>query len=131
MFTDLPASVPKITSAGWVQLGTSQTKYDIYERVNLSADGSYLLNAGEQHNLKFGWTTNRLSNDVNALSYPYGYYRFYWNQSYTCITSQCSGKQRGTYGFYRWYTYGTLGTASSDNTASMFRTAGPSTNGSL
>jgi len=115
MFTDLPASVPRITSAGWVQLGTSRTDFDVYQRVNLSADGSYLLNWTGQHNLKFGWMTNRLSNNVSALSYPNGYYRFYWNQSYACVTTQCSGRQRGTYGYYRWYTYGTLGDASSDN----------------
>jgi hypothetical protein len=115
MFTDLPSSVPRITSSGWVQQYYSRTDFDVYQRVNLSADGSYLLNAKGQHNLKFGWMTNRLSNDVSALTYPDGYYRFYWNQSYTCVTSQCSGKQRGTYGYYRWYTYGTLGDASSDN----------------
>jgi hypothetical protein len=115
MYT-LPASVPVITSTGWYQLGSAQTQFDVYDRINLSADGSYLLSAAGQHNLKFGWMTNRLSNDVSTLSYPYGYYRFYWNQSYTCVTSQCTGKQTGAYGYYRWYTYGTLGTASSDNT---------------
>jgi len=115
MFTNLPASVPRITSSGWYQLGSGQTQFDEYTRVNLSADGSYLLSAAGQHNLKFGWMTNRLGNDVSTLSYPYGYYRFYWDQSYTCVTSQCTGKQRGTYGYYRWYTYGTLGNSSSDN----------------
>jgi len=114
MFT-LPSSVPVLTNAGWVQMYYARTDFDVYQRVNLSADGSYLLNLKGQHNLKFGWMTNRLSNDVSALTYPDGYYRFYWNQSYTCVTSQCSGKQRGTYGYYRWYTYGTLGDASSDN----------------
>jgi len=121
MFTNLPSSVPRITSSGWVQLGTSRTDFDVYQRVNLSADGAYLANWKGQHNLKFGWMTNRLSNNVSALSYPYGYYRFYWDQSYTCITSQCSGKQRGTYGYYRWYTYGTLGDASSDNQGLYFQ----------
>jgi hypothetical protein len=121
MFTDLPSSVPTLTSTGWVQQGTAATQYDIYQRVNLSADGSYQLSAKGQHNLKFGWTTNRLSNDVSTLTYPHGYYRFYWNQSYTCVTSQCSGKQRGTYGYYRWYTYGTLGDASSDNQGIYFQ----------
>ncbi len=62
-----------------------------------------------------------MSNNVNRLDYPYGYYRFYWNQSYTCVTSQCNGKQRGTYGYYRWYTYGTLGDASSDNQGLYFQ----------
>ena len=93
MFSDIPADLVT-TSTGWVQQGTARTDYDIYDRVNLNADGSYLANWGGQHNLKFGWGTNRLSNSVSALSYPNGYYRFYWNQSYSCITSQCSGKLR-------------------------------------
>ena len=115
MYTDLPSSVPVLSSAGWVQQGTSMTQFDKYRRVNLNADGSYLGNFGGQHSLKFGWSINKLENSVNALSYPYGYYRFYWNQSYTCVTSQCEGKQRGTYGYYRWYTYGDYGDASSEN----------------
>jgi outer membrane receptor protein involved in Fe transport len=114
MFPTLPSDIRR-TAAGWVQQGTARTNFDVYQRVNLSADGSYLANWRGQHNLKFGWTTNRLSNNVSRLDYPYGYYRFYWDQSYTCVTSQCAGKQRGTYGYYRWYTYGTLGDASSDN----------------
>ena len=91
------------------------TLFNKYRRVNLNADGSYLANLGGQHNLKFGWSINNLENSVNDLYYPFGYYRFYWNQSYTCVTSQCSGKQRGTYGYYRWYTYGAFGDASSEN----------------
>ncbi len=114
MFSNIPSDMI-LTSTGWKQQGTAFTQYNVYPRVNLSTDGAYVLNAKGQHNLKFGWMTNRLSNDVNTLSYPTGYYRFYWDQSYTCVTSQCSGKQRGTYGYYRWYTYGTLGEASSDN----------------
>ena len=115
MFSDIPSSVPTLTSTGWVQQGTSMTLYNKYRRVNLNADGSFLANAGGQHNLKFGWSINNLENSVNNLTYPFGYYRFYWNQSYTCVTSQCSGKQRGTYGYYRWYTYGDFGDASSEN----------------
>jgi len=121
MYSDLPSSVPVLTSAGWVQQGTARTDFDTYKRINLNIDGSYLATAGGQHNLKFGWQTNRLSNSVNALSYPTGYYRFYWNQSYTCVTSQCSGKQRGTYGYYRWYTYGDFGDAKSDNQGLFFQ----------
>jgi len=114
MFPDLPSNLV-VGSTGWVQQGTSRTDFDQYRRVNLNADGSYLGNLGGQHNLKFGWSINKLENSVSRLSYPNGYYRFYWNQSYTCVTSQCAGKQRGTYGYYRWYTYGDFGDASSEN----------------
>lgn len=116
MFPDLSADLQR-KAAGWVQQGGARTDFNIYKRVNLNADASYLFNWKGQHNIKGGWQTNRLSNSVQSLSYPNGYYRFYWDQSYTCVTSQCTGKQRGTYGYYRWYTYGDNGDASSDNQA--------------
>lgn len=114
MFSDIPADLRR-TSTGWVQQGTSRQDFDIYTRVNLNADVSYMLNWFGQHNLKGGYQTNQLSNSVQNLTYPSGYYRFYWNQAYPCVTSQCSGQQRGTYGYYRWYTYGDFGDASSEN----------------
>jgi hypothetical protein len=131
MYPDLPPAV-RLTSTGWVQQGTASTDYDIYRRTNLNADGSYLFNLGGQHNFKAGWQYNKLENDVKALSYPTGYYRFYWNQSWPCITSQCDGvpaqyrvpgtnRVRGTYGYYRWLTYGTFGYASSNNHAIFFQ----------
>ncbi len=120
MFPELPADM-RLSSTGWVQQGASRTDFDIYKRVNLNADASYLANWKGQHNIKFGWQTNRLSNDVQSLTYPSGYYRFYWNASYTCVTSQCSGPQRGKYGYYRWYTYGDNGNASSDNQGLFFQ----------
>lgn len=120
MFPDIPSDMI-LKSTGWVQQGTSLTDFDIYKRVNLNADASYLANWKGQHNIKFGWQTNRLSNSVQNLSYPTGYYRFYWNQTYRCITTQCSGQQRGAYGYYRWYTYGDFGDASSDNQGLFFQ----------
>jgi hypothetical protein len=121
MFTDIPSSVPRLTSTGWVQQGTSLQDFNIYKRVNLNADASYLANWYGQHNIKAGWQTNRLSNSVQNLTYPGGYYRFYWNQAYSCVTSQCTGQQRGKYGYYRWYTYGDSGDASSDNQGIFFQ----------
>jgi hypothetical protein len=115
VYKDILPSNMLVNSTGWVQQGTSRQDYNIYKRVNLNADASYLANWKGQHNIKFGWQTNRLSNSVANLSYPSGYYRFYWDQAYTCVTSQCTGDQRGTYGFYRWYTYGDNGDANSDN----------------
>ncbi|WP_321476099.1 TonB-dependent receptor [uncultured Paludibaculum sp.] len=114
MFSGLPSNLT-VTSLGWVQQGTPRQDYNIYKRVNLNADASYMGNWKGQHNIKFGWQTNRLSNSVANLSYPAGYYRFYWDQAYSCVTTQCTGQQRGTYGYYRWYTYGDNGDASSDN----------------
>ncbi len=101
--------------AGWKVQAVGRTDYNIYKRINLNADASYLFNWGGQHNLKGGYQTNRLSNDVLALTYPNGYYRYYWGQQYTCVTSQCTGKQTGDFGYYRYRLFGTSGAASSDN----------------
>ena len=92
--TTLPP--PALRAAnGWIAAAVGFTTYDVYERKNYNADVSYILNWHGQHNLKGGWSMNQLSDDLNSLSYPNGYYRYYWGIGYTCITSQCSGKQQG------------------------------------
>ncbi len=100
---------------GWIAAAVGFTSYDVYERKNYNADVSYILNWHGQHNLKGGWSMNQLSDDVKLLSYPNGYYRYYWGLSYACVTTQCSGRQTGAYGYYRYRLYGTFGAASSDN----------------
>lgn len=124
LYPDLPANL-KRSAAGFVSGSGSDgnTKYNIYKRVNLNADASYMANWMGQHSIKVGWQTNRLNNSTVALSYPNGYWRYYWNSSYSCVTSQCSGRNRGTYGYYRYYTYGTSGDASSDNQGIFFQDA--------
>jgi hypothetical protein len=102
---------------GWVQQATSATKFDIYERKNFAADASYMVNWHGQHTLKGGWQANLLSNDVAKSDYVNGYYRYYWNTAYTCVTSQCTGKQTGALGYYRYRVLGTYGSASSSNHA--------------
>lgn len=107
--------------AGWVVQAVAKNDFNIYKRINLNADVSYLANWHGQHNIKAGWQTNRLSNSVKQLTYPNGYYRYYWGQDYTCVTSQCSGKQTGPFGYYRYRLFGTLGDASSDNQGIFFQ----------
>jgi len=107
--------------AGWRQQTPSRHDYDIYTRKNFNAEGSYLLNLGGQHNFKFGYQTNLLSNSVKYLAWPNGYYRYYWGLSYACITSQCSGRQTGPFGYYRYRIFGTFGDASSDNKSIFFQ----------
>ena len=124
--SDLPPDLQR-TAAGWVtQDGAQPRLRHLHARQPQRRRQLHVQLAG-QHNLKGGWQTNRLSNSVQNLSYPTGYYRYYWDQSYTCVTTQCSGKQRGTYGYYRWYTYGDNGDASSNNQGSSSRTTGGST----
>jgi hypothetical protein len=104
-----------IAPAGWVVQTPGLTRWDTYTRVNLNADLSYLANWFGQHSIKGGWQMNRLANSVNSQTWANGYYRYWWNLSWTCITSQCSGRQRGAYGYYRYRTIATVGDVSSDN----------------
>ncbi|NWF84383.1 MAG: TonB-dependent receptor, partial [Bryobacteraceae bacterium] len=120
MYPELPSNL-RVTSAGWQQLGAGSRFFDIYRRINLNADSSYLANWKGQHSIKFGWQYNKLENDVKNLSYPAGRYQFYWNQSHACITDQCSGRLRGAYGYYYWLTYGQYGNASSENQGLFFQ----------
>jgi hypothetical protein len=100
---------------GWIQQPTSATKWDTYTRKNFAADASYLFDWHGQHSIKGGWQANLLGNSVSKSDYANGYYRYYFGSSWTCITSQCSGKQTGTYGYYRYRVYGTYGDAASSN----------------
>lgn len=102
---------------GWIQQATSATKFDTYERKNFAADAAYLVNWHGQHSLKGGWQGNLLANYVAKSDYVNGYYRYYWNTAYTCVTSQCTGKQQGPLGYYRYRSLGTYGNASSNNHA--------------
>jgi hypothetical protein len=103
-------------AAGWVTQATALKSYDNYVKKSYSGDASYSATWHGQHDLKGGWQMNQLSNDVLSSDYPNGYYRFYWGSNYTCAAS-CTGKQTGTYGYYRYRIYGELGAASSNNQA--------------
>lgn len=106
---------------GYIQNPTTKVLFDVYKRTNLNADASYTFNWGGQHTLKGGWQANLLSNSVNRSDWANGYYRYYWGLSWPCITSQCSGSQTGTYGFYRYRQIGTYGDASSTNHSIFFQ----------
>lgn len=106
---------------GWVAYGPGATFYDVFKRNNYNADFSYLANWFGQHNIKGGWQMNKLSNDVNSQSYAGGYYRYYWFNTYTCITTQCEGRQTGAYGYQRYRELSTTGDVSSDNQALFFQ----------
>ena len=106
-----------VGSTGWQTYAPGATLYDIYTRKNYNADAGYTFNAAGQHTLKGGWQMNQLGNNVNSSTYANGYYRYYWNLSYRCVTSQCNGQQTGTYGYYRYRFLGTTGDVSSNNQA--------------
>jgi len=87
--------------------------FDRNHRTNRGADVSYIGNWHGQHTIKGGWQMNRLANEVNNNSYPFGYYRYYWGLDYHCQTQVCD--ETGTYGYYRYRVLGTIGNASSNN----------------
>lgn len=92
-----------------------QTTQDIFERHNVNALASYLFNAGGQHNLKGGWSLNRLANRPFGNSWADGYIQFYWNRPYNAITKP--GSYRGAYGYYRVIPFILQGDTASNNQA--------------
>jgi carboxypeptidase family protein/TonB-dependent receptor-like protein len=98
---------------GWIHQAVSANLFDQNKRTNLNADVSYIANWHGQHSIKGGWQMNRLANDVNDNTYPFGYYRYYWGRTYHCQTQVCA--ETGAYGYYRYRVLGTIGNASSNN----------------
>jgi hypothetical protein len=116
MYPDVPSQ--------WVQSYTGYTPgygqnslrvKEIKKRFRTNADMSYVFNAAGQHTLKTGYEINKLSLDAAQGSWPDGYLRFYWNNTYTGTAARAGEKMRGTYGYIRHYLYGEVGEASSDN----------------
>lgn len=107
--------------AGYVVQAVGRTDYDTFRRTNLNADISYIVNWRGQHNLKGGWQANRLQNEVFSSAFPDGLYIYSWNLSYRCVTSQCSGQQRGTWGYYTYRFDALTGNASGDNMGLFFQ----------
>jgi hypothetical protein len=91
-----------------------QTVQDIYTRHTAHIVGSYLLTAGGQHSLRFGYDLNRLANKPNAGTWPDGYVFLYWDREYAFVTKP--GRARGTYGYYINRAFATEGDVSSNNT---------------
>ncbi len=107
--------------AGYISFAPGATFFDAYKRHNYNADISYLGNWMGQHNIKGGWQMNRLANQVNSQTWANGYWRYFWFNTWTCITSQCSGRQTGAYGYQRYREISTRGDVSSDNQALFFQ----------
>jgi hypothetical protein len=107
--------------AGYIQYAPGASFFDKYKRHNYNADVSYLGNWMGQHNIKGGWQMNKLANEVLSRNWANGYLRYYWFSSWTCITSQCSGRQTGNFGYARYREYGEMGNVSSNNQALFFQ----------
>lgn len=95
----LPVPQQYVAASGAFTPNNRQTVKDIYERHNLNVIGSYLLNAKGQHNLRFGYSLNRIHNSPQAATWPDGYLRIAWNLGYNAVTKPVRGA-RGPYGYY-------------------------------
>ncbi|MCW5966139.1 MAG: TonB-dependent receptor [Bryobacterales bacterium] len=120
-----PASlgVPQslIAPAGYVTYAPGATFFDANKRHNYNFDVSYVADFLGQHTFKGGWQMNELGNEVNTQTWASGYYRYYWGLNYRCVTSQCSGQQTGTFGYYRYREIATRGDVSSNNQSLFFQ----------
>jgi hypothetical protein len=64
-----------------------QTLFDAFKRKQLATDVSYTVSKWGQHNFKFGYGFNRLSNDV-LQAFNTAQTLIWWTQSYTPTTTQ-------------------------------------------
>lgn len=107
--------------AGYISFAPGATFFDAYKRYNYNVDVSYLTNWFGQHSLKGGWQMNNLGNQVNSQTWANGYWRYFWFNTWTCITSQCAGRQTGAFGYQRFREISTRGDVSSNNHALFFQ----------
>ena len=115
--SEIPADL--IASAGNFTPDNRQTTQDIYKRDNVNIMGSWLLNKGGQHNIKFGWTFNKMSNSPVAGAWADGYIFVYWNQGRNALTTPERGA-RGPYGYYINRSFATQGDVSGRNQGLFF-----------
>ena len=87
--------------------------HDVTTRTYVQADGSQMFRFAGQHNLKFGFGTQKNVNNVNYNVAPDGRVNLFWGTT-TC--GSCNTTTLGTYGFYSVDLFGTIGTAGSNIT---------------
>jgi hypothetical protein len=109
-----------IQSAGYTNILTNQlTSKDKYTRMGWSADSTFFANAGGQHTFKAGVQFERIGNDVaNVEQQPN--VSLAWNTSHPNLDGTVA---RGTYGYYSWRTFGTLGKVNVNNLGLFFQDA--------
>lgn len=84
---------------------------DLYQRIGASADATLYRDFGGQHTLKGGVQFERIRNDVfNAEQAPH--FTFNWDASRPTLDGRTV---RGTYGYYSWRQFGTIGDVHVDN----------------
>ena len=109
-----------IRAAGFSNLLTNRAREkDIYTRIGASVDATFYMTAAGQHTFKTGVQFERIGNDVADIEQQ-PHVSFYWDQSRTLLDESI---QRGTYGYWSWRQFGTLGKVNVNNIGLFFQDA--------
>jgi outer membrane receptor protein involved in Fe transport len=109
----IPAGFPN--SRGYTSdvLITDATAFDQYTRDYISVDATYFLNAGGEHQIKGGFQTERIGNDVQS-GYNADRIIYYGGLPYAALDGN---EYEGTYGTFRLLNISTQGAVASRNDA--------------
>ena len=109
-----------VRAAGFSSLLTNRARQrDIYTRMGATADATFYVTAGGQHTFKTGLQFERIGNDVADIEQQPSV-SFYWDQSRTTLDGRI---ERGTYGYWSWRQFGTLGEVNVNNLGLFFQDA--------
>lgn len=114
-----PAGIAALGSVGQPSgftsdiLVTDATARDEYVRTYISTDATWYFSAGGEHQLKFGYQTEKIFNDVQK-GYNADRILYYAGRPYTTTSGNAVS---GTYGYFRLLNISTLGETSSRNNA--------------
>jgi hypothetical protein len=96
-------------------LVTDATAMNEYIRDAFSADATYFVNGGGEHQIKAGFQTEKISNDVQS-GYNADRILYYAGRTYAAV-SQGNEPVSGTYGYFRLLNISTQGAVASRNNA--------------
>lgn len=101
-----------IQATGFNSLLTNRAREkDIYTRLGGSVDATLYFTGAGQHTFKTGVQFERIGNDVADIEQQ-PHVTLYWNQSHTNLDGSIA---RGTYGYWSWRQFGTLGKVNVNN----------------
>ena len=110
----LPAGVPRTSGFRSDVLVTEATAFDEYIRDYIGADATFFVQAGGEHQIKAGFQTERISNDVQS-GYNADRILYYAGRPYESIVT--GETVQGTFGYFRLLNISTQGEVSSRNNA--------------
>jgi hypothetical protein len=109
-----------VRAAGFNSVLTNRARSkDLYSRFGGSADMTYYASAGGQHAFKAGVQFEQITNDVADIEQQ-PHVTVSWNQS---LTTLAGAVERGTYGYWSWRQFGTLGKVNVNNLGLFFQDA--------